>query len=183
MVGNSNTDAGFKTIYPAWFRHRGYPNRTIFSQRPLGRTRLLFSLCSNSGMTDRPASWRMPTPKQMEKLAAEAARRRVPTPTAPEAPHPDGSGGPPPGEILEPGAKSPSRRRDRDGAATSFQNSAPPAADLLPPLRTDRGNPDRRCSPIVWRQRGLEGRGAAAARQHLPAAYRKARRRRVLAGI
>ena len=24
-------------------------------------------------MTDRPASWRMPTPKQMEKLAAEAA--------------------------------------------------------------------------------------------------------------
>ena len=26
-------------------------------------------------MTDRPASWRMPTPKQMEKLAAEPARR------------------------------------------------------------------------------------------------------------
>jgi hypothetical protein len=26
-------------------------------------------------MSDRPASWRMPTPKQMEKLAAEAARR------------------------------------------------------------------------------------------------------------
>jgi hypothetical protein len=26
-------------------------------------------------MTDRPASWRMPTPKQMEKLAADAARR------------------------------------------------------------------------------------------------------------
>jgi hypothetical protein len=26
-------------------------------------------------MTDRPASWRMPTPKQMEKLATEAARR------------------------------------------------------------------------------------------------------------
>jgi hypothetical protein len=26
-------------------------------------------------MTDRPASWRMPTPKQMEKLASEAARR------------------------------------------------------------------------------------------------------------
>ena len=27
-------------------------------------------------MTDRPASWRMPTPKQMEKLAVQAARRR-----------------------------------------------------------------------------------------------------------
>jgi hypothetical protein len=26
-------------------------------------------------MTDRPASWRMPTPKQMEKLAAAAAVR------------------------------------------------------------------------------------------------------------
>jgi hypothetical protein len=25
-------------------------------------------------MTDRPASWRMPTPKQMEKLAAQAGR-------------------------------------------------------------------------------------------------------------
>jgi hypothetical protein len=32
-------------------------------------------------MTDRPASWRMPTPKQMEKLAAEAAR----TPALPVA--------------------------------------------------------------------------------------------------
>src|SRR5258708_28103755 len=32
----------------------------------------LFLLCSNLRMTDRPASWRMPTPKQMEKLAAEA---------------------------------------------------------------------------------------------------------------
>ena len=30
----------------------------------------------------------MPTPKQMEKLAAEAARRRVPTPAASEAPLP-----------------------------------------------------------------------------------------------
>src|ERR1700710_972769 len=32
-------------------------------------------------MSDRPASWRMPTPKQMEKLAAKAARR--PGPSAP----------------------------------------------------------------------------------------------------
>src|SRR3984957_15226261 len=44
-----------------------------------GRTRHLFSLCSNSGMTDRSASWRMPTPKQMEKQAiAAAARGNVP---------------------------------------------------------------------------------------------------------
>jgi light-regulated signal transduction histidine kinase (bacteriophytochrome) len=43
-------------------------------------------------MTDRPASWRMPTPKQMEKLAAEADRRRAP-PLRVQMP--------PPGRILE----------------------------------------------------------------------------------
>ncbi|WP_177243451.1 hypothetical protein [Bradyrhizobium sp. Gha] len=39
-------------------------------------------------MTDRPASWRMPTPKQLEKLAAEADRRRAPSATGPDAPLP-----------------------------------------------------------------------------------------------
>ena len=39
-------------------------------------------------MTDRYASWRMPTPKQMEKLAAEAARRCSPAAAAPDAPLP-----------------------------------------------------------------------------------------------
>ncbi|MCC8947273.1 hypothetical protein H8A97_19670 [Bradyrhizobium sp. Arg62] len=39
-------------------------------------------------MTDRPASWRMPTPKQMEKLAAEAARRPILPASAPDAPLP-----------------------------------------------------------------------------------------------
>jgi hypothetical protein len=37
-------------------------------------TRHMFSICSNSRMTDRPASWRMPTPKQMEKLANSPLR-------------------------------------------------------------------------------------------------------------
>jgi hypothetical protein len=37
-------------------------------------------------MTDRPASWRMPTPKQMEKRAVEAARRRSLFAGAPDAP-------------------------------------------------------------------------------------------------
>lgn len=32
-------------------------------------------------MNDRPASWRMPSPKQMEKLAKEAARRQSTAPT------------------------------------------------------------------------------------------------------
>jgi hypothetical protein len=39
-------------------------------------------------MTDRPASWRMPTPKQMEKLASEAARRPALPAAAPDAPLP-----------------------------------------------------------------------------------------------
>lgn len=41
----------------------------------------------------RPASWRMPSPKQMEKLALEAARRRDidrPDHSAPNDPIPDG---------------------------------------------------------------------------------------------
>src|SRR3954467_3134854 len=32
MTGNSNTDAGFKTNGPAWFRHRGLSKRRIFSR-------------------------------------------------------------------------------------------------------------------------------------------------------
>ena len=40
-------------------------------------------------MSDRPASWRMPTPKQMEKLASEATRPVLRADPAPEAPLPD----------------------------------------------------------------------------------------------
>ena len=36
------------------------------------RTRFLFLLCSNASMGDRPASWRMPSAKQMEKPLFEA---------------------------------------------------------------------------------------------------------------
>jgi hypothetical protein len=39
-------------------------------------------------MTDRPASWRMPTPKQMEKLATEATRRAALPAAAPDGPLP-----------------------------------------------------------------------------------------------
>jgi hypothetical protein len=34
-------------------------------------------------MNDRPASWRIPTPKQMEKLAAQPARPAAPTSASP----------------------------------------------------------------------------------------------------
>ena len=40
-------------------------------------------LCSNREMTARPASWRMPTEKQMEKLAATAAAHGNVPPTSP----------------------------------------------------------------------------------------------------
>ena len=39
-------------------------------------------------MTDRPASWRTPTPRQMEKLAAEATRSAAVPAAAPDAPLP-----------------------------------------------------------------------------------------------
>ncbi|SIO54250.1 hypothetical protein SAMN05443247_07740 [Bradyrhizobium erythrophlei] len=39
-------------------------------------------------MTDRPASWRMPTPKQMAKLADEAVRKRALPAAAPDGPLP-----------------------------------------------------------------------------------------------
>src|ERR1700737_3265682 len=57
-------------------------------------------------MTDRPASWRMPTPKQMEKLAAEAARRPAVPAAAPHAPLP--------AEYWDSVLKDP--RAQRDGA-------------------------------------------------------------------
>src|SRR5260370_27797011 len=41
-----------------------------------------------SRTTDRPASWCMPPRKQMEKLAAHAARRPAPPAAAPDAPLP-----------------------------------------------------------------------------------------------
>jgi hypothetical protein len=55
-------------------------------------------------MTDRPASWRMPTPKQMEKLAAEAARRSAAPAPAQDAPLP--------AEYLDSVLKDPRARAD-----------------------------------------------------------------------
>jgi hypothetical protein len=125
-------------------------------------------------MTDRPASWRMPTPKQMEKLVTEAARM-APVPAAA------------PDEALPPEywnslLKDP---RGGDGVRTTkaIGDPRPCAAHLLPPLRADYGNPDRRCGQTLWRQRNLEGCRATAARRYVPATHRKTRRRRVLAWV
>jgi hypothetical protein len=48
ISGNDDTDAGFKTIHPAWFRHRAPFHQDDFYRRGPERIRLLFSLCSNS---------------------------------------------------------------------------------------------------------------------------------------
>src|ERR1700754_779474 len=125
-------------------------------------------------MTDRPASWRMPTPKQMEKLAAELARRPGPTAATPDEPLPTENWG---SVLKDPPAAATGTRQQR---LSEIQRHV---LRISPSLRTNRGNPDCRCSPTVWQQRSLEGRGAAVARPYLPAAHRQARRRRVLAGI
>ena len=93
-------------------------------------------------MTDRPASWRMPTPKQMEKLAAGGRQ--------PEAPHcGSGRAAPAPNTgnrssaILAPrqtGAQSPFGR-------CAVRNSRATCCGFLPPMRPDRRDPDRRRSP------------------------------------
>jgi hypothetical protein len=49
----------------------------------------LFVICSKSEMNDRPAFWRMPTPKQIEKLASQALRPAAHADPAPDAPLPD----------------------------------------------------------------------------------------------
>jgi hypothetical protein len=74
---------GFKTIRPAWFRHPRLSKRRILIEPTLSDSTRLFLLCSIPEMTDRPASWRMPTPKQMEKLAA-AVRKPGPLAAAPD---------------------------------------------------------------------------------------------------
>src|ERR1700682_1948994 len=49
----------------------------------------MFCICSNSRMSHHPASWRMPTPKQMEKLANSPLPPPKIDDPAPEAPLPD----------------------------------------------------------------------------------------------
>lgn len=68
-------------------------------------------------------------------------------------------------------------------AAAAYRDSAPCAADILPPLRPHRRNSEGRRDPPVWRQRRLEGCRASAARQHLPVPRRAPRRGRLLAGV
>jgi hypothetical protein len=84
----------FKTNGVPWFRQRRLLNTIIFTETP-GPPNFPFSGLDFRSlyvlipeMTNRPASWRMPTPQQMEKLAAEAARRPAVPVAAPDDPLP-----------------------------------------------------------------------------------------------
>jgi hypothetical protein len=79
---------GFKTNGGAWFRQGRPPEGMFFSQTEPDRTRSFVLGMFWSGMTDRLANWRMPSPKQMEKLAVQAARGPAPSAAAPDAPLP-----------------------------------------------------------------------------------------------
>jgi hypothetical protein len=98
----------------------------------------LFSLCSNPGMYDRPASWRMPTQKQMEKLASA----RQPAPKI-DDPAPDGVL---PAEYWEAVLRDPRGRKAMASArsTTVVGDPARTAAGRLLPLRARRRNPASR---------------------------------------
>ena len=138
--------------------------RRYFQVSDLRRTRHLFLLCSNRDMTDRPASWRVPTEKQMEKLAATAAARGNVPPT--RTPGPGNEMPPEYWQVVldevetDPGTPGPVR------------DTATSAAGLLPSLRPHRRDPDGRRRPPIRRRDQVEDRRAAAARQHLSAANR-----------
>ncbi|MGY4315103.1 hypothetical protein ACVWW1_004430 [Bradyrhizobium sp. JR3.5] len=110
----------------------------------------------------------MPTPKQMEKLAAEAARRPASPAPAPDAPLP--------AEYWESVLKDPRadvadaqmrQRRLSDIRRHVLRVSCRRCERIVEIQTTDAVR-------VVWPQRDLEGRRAAAARQHLPTTNRQA---------
>ena len=74
----------------------------------------MFLICSIRAMTDRPASWRMPTPKKMEKLAAAAGRKPRGTPNP-------GPGDPMPSEYWDALLRDPRAGSGPEPAAPSLR--------------------------------------------------------------
>ena len=131
-------------------------------------------------MTDRPASWRMPTPKQMEKLAAAVGRepRRIPTP---------GPGDAMPPEYWEAvlrdpladASPMPPGRLDPDAAAV--RNSPARSEGVVLPLRPHRRDPEGRCRPPL-RARRRSGRTSVSGCWTTPASSEPAAMKRTAAG-
>jgi hypothetical protein len=135
------------------FRRHQLPLIQNFSNfRPSADLTLPFMLCSNSRMTDRPASWRTPALKQIEKLAVEASRK----PALPaEAP-----GEPLPPEYWQSVLQDPrALSSGLQARQTPLSEIQPPAAGHLQPLRPDRRNSEGRCCAALWFRHGLEKRG------------------------
>jgi hypothetical protein len=106
-------------------------------------------------MTERPASWRMPTPKQMEKLAAAVGREPRGTPVRATDAH----------RILGRAPTGPAPcHRTRAAAplrpsAAALRNSPAYSEGVLLPLCPDRPDPEGRCRPTlgqtaVWKNVG-----------------------------
>jgi hypothetical protein len=151
MSGNSITDAGFKTIRQAWIPPA--------SQQMIFHGADLIGLDSNVlGMfylqPDRPASWRMPPQSRWKHWPLEAARQPGPLAAAPDAPLP--------AEYWESVLNDPRAGATgaRCGSDVFPKIQRHVTAHRLPAASGQRGNSDRRCSPIVWPQRAGRRRAA-----------------------
>src|SRR5258707_7888372 len=118
-------------------------------------------------MNDRPASWKMSTPKQMEKLAAQKA----PAPAASE-PAPDA---PPPVEwwdsvLSDPRAAGKAWIPIQQRAAVG--NASGVAARRVSEMFPDGRDKASRCDQALRSARGVEGRWSGVARRRLPASNR-----------
>jgi hypothetical protein len=88
-------------------------------------------------MTDRPASWRMPPSKQMEKMAAVVGRNVPPKPGL----APDDDLPPEYWQALLDDPR-PEARSGPSGGAPAEPNSSTDPEGGLPPLRQGRRNPE-----------------------------------------
>lgn len=132
------------------------------------RTRLLFLLCSiceNERQTRELAHADPETDGTAGRRSGAEVRGRSPA-------CPGGSAA---RRIVGVGPEGSPRRRRRhpDAQTKAFGDPPARAARRLPALRPDRGDPDRRRGPPLWRQRNLEGRRTAAPRRYLPAKDRQ----------
>jgi hypothetical protein len=155
---------------------------SFFRFRSIGGLDLAFLVCSSRAVTDRPASWRMPTPKQMVQFAkAAAVRENVPPVRTP------GSDDEMPPQYWQAVLDDP--RADAGPRTTgpsirtqqACRHTAAPAAGRLPSLWPHRRDPKGRRRSAGRTPGRLERRRPAAARRYLPAAHRPPRRRWVLA--
>lgn len=112
---------------------------------------------------ERPASWRMPSPRQMEKLAREAARR-------PDREQPESSpDGPLPDELWDAVLADPRRRKAAAAgpAMLPFGNPASCAPSRMHALLPHCRNSEGRCGQILWAACRPEGCRPAAFRSDL----------------